>query len=107
MKNIGTVALVAAASVTTASAGVHKMKLQKMQQTATDPDAVLANLRSQSQWLGQKYFGGQGRPSSYGYPAGRKTGDFNIQSIDGSKGPHDVPLNSLSYSASCDDVHRR
>lgn len=117
MKSSATaIALVAlAASVPTALAGKHKLKLQKMPLSSSfNSNALLNNIQSQAAWLNQKYFGSPDSQDGsngyvqkkfrYGRPlAGQKSkntkGEVNIQMIEEEEFEavnHDVPLSSES-----------
>jgi saccharopepsin len=93
MRSFITGALLAAAA-TSVEAGKHKLKLHKMPQGAPDAAAALANIQSQTAWLAQKYMAMSGDAAGYGYPPGRKEGEYRIQMEETKGVGHDVPLNN-------------
>jgi hypothetical protein len=97
-------ALAAVASIPSATAGKHRMKLHKMPITSSaNSQTILNNLQSQTAWVSQKYFGVDETASEkklrYGHALKQpKEGeDVSIQMIEEAElasAGHEVPLSS-------------
>jgi len=100
-----TASVLALSAAGSAQAGVHRMKLHKMEHSS--PEHAAAHLQAQSQALQQKYFG-TGATKGYGYPPSRAVpdeSDFQIQMIsDKGKGSHHVPLSNFVNAQYFSDI---
>jgi len=100
MKFSVSVSLALALAASQVEAGVHRMKLHKMEHST--PEQAMVHLSSQTDALAQKYMGA-GLSKGYGYPPSRsfksgqeESSDFKIQMVDEQgKGNHHVPLSNF------------